>query len=95
MIEVDNYYRESDCYRAWVDNSGTGSVRVLKRVNFKELVRLFKEMLTEMKKVSPHRPHMVFYISRSLHEEMSENAKEFLDFCSDCMGIHFELVILE
>jgi len=95
MIEVDNYYRKSDNYRAWVDNTGIGSVRVLKRVNFKELVQLFKEMLSEMKKASPNRPHVVFYISRSLNDEMSENAKEFLDFCRDCLGIDFEMVILE
>jgi hypothetical protein len=95
MIEINNYYRKSESYRAWVDNAGVGSVRVLKRVNFRELVRLFKEMLCEMKKISPDRPHMIFYISRSLNDEMSDNAREFLDFCRDCLGIDFEMVILE
>jgi len=95
MIEVSHYYRESDNYRAWVDDAGIGSVRVLKRVNFKALVHLFKEMLAEMKKADPTNAHMIFYISRSLNDEMSENAREFLEFCRDCLGVDFQMVILE
>jgi len=95
MIELSNYYKESDNYRAWVDDAGIGSVRVLKRVNFKVLVQLFKEMLAEMKKTSPTSARIIFYISRSLNDEMSENTREFLEFCRDCLGVNLEMVILE
>ncbi len=94
MIEVDRFYLESEHYRAWIDAPGAGCVRVLKRVNFKALVRLFRELLTEMKKDSPA-AHITFYISRSLNDEMSDNAREFLDFCKACMDVDIDLVVLE
>lgn len=94
-MELTDYYRESENYRASVDGTGTGSVRVLKRVNFKALVHIFKEMLAETRKVNPGKARIIFYISPSLNEEMSDNAKEFLEFCKDCLGVDFEMVILE
>ncbi|HWQ18836.1 MAG TPA: hypothetical protein VN455_03600 [Methanotrichaceae archaeon] len=95
MAELPDYYRESEYYRALVDGTGTGSIRLLKRVNFKILVRLFKEMLAETRKVNPEKARIVFYISPSLNEEMSDNSKEFLEFCRDCIGVDFEMIILE
>lgn len=95
MMEANRFYRESDHFRAWIDGPGAGSIRIIKRVNFRALVRLFREMLTEMKKDSPGNAHITFYISRSLNDEMSDNALEFLDFCKACMGVDIELVILE
>lgn len=95
MMEADHFYLESDYYRAWTDGPGAGSIRILKRVNFKALVRLFREMLPEMKKDSTGKAHITFYISRSLKDEMSENALEFIEFCKACMDVNIELVILE
>lgn len=94
-METERYYRESGYYRAWVDASGDGSVRILKRVNFRVLVHLFKEMLAELKNGPMARTHITFYISKSLNDEMSDNAREFIDFCRYCMDIDLELVILE
>jgi hypothetical protein len=61
-------------------------------------VAIFEELHGEIKKRiagNPGKVHIIFYISRSLHDEMSINAKEFLGFCQSCMGIKFELVLLE
>ncbi|WP_158308885.1 hypothetical protein [Methanocella arvoryzae] len=39
----DIFYRESGSYRFAVDKAGIGSVRVLKRVNFKTFIRRVTE----------------------------------------------------
>ncbi|MCE8423547.1 MAG: hypothetical protein J5U16_06400, partial [Candidatus Methanoperedens sp.] len=73
-------------------------IRILKRINFKTFVAIFEEVHGEIKKrisVNPEKVHIVFYISKSLYDEMSINAKEFLEFCQSCMGIKFELVLIE
>ncbi len=95
MEGQDQFYLESDHYRAWTDSPGTGNIRILKRVNFKALVHIFREMLLETKKGLPAKAHITFYISRSLNDEMSDNAIEFLEFCKACMDVDIDLVILE
>ncbi len=98
MNEKGSFYRKSDNYRVWVDDDGVGRIRVIKRINFKTLVSLFEELHAEIKKRrtgNPGKVHIVFYISKSLYDETSVNAKEFLGFCSSCMGIKFELVLVE
>jgi len=97
MNDMDVFIRKSANYRVWVDETGVGRIRVLKRINFKTLVALFEELHGEIKKrmsENPGKVHIVFYISKSLHDEMSVNAKEFLGFCQTCMGIKFELVLM-
>ncbi len=98
MNEGSIFVRKTASYRVWVDDAGVGRIRVLKRINFKTLVALFEEIHGEIKKRitgNPGKVHIVFYISRSLYDEMSVNAKEFLGFCQSCMGIKFELVLIE
>ncbi len=98
MNESDVFVRKSANYRIWVDEAGVGHIRILKRINFKTLVSLFEELHGEIKKRiagNSGKVHIIFYISRSLYDEMSVNAKEFLGFCQSCMGIKFELVLIE
>ncbi len=98
MNDRDVLIRKTANYRIWVDETGVGRIRVLKRINFKILVSLFEELHGEIKKRiagNPGNVHIVFYISKSLYDEMSINAKEFLEFCQSCMGIKFELVLIE
>lgn len=95
MIEAGYYFQRSEQYRAWIDGSGTGSIRILKRINAKTLMRILQEMLLEMKKMNQGRHHILFYISRSLNDEMSDNANGFLEFCKACLDVEFEIVILE
>lgn len=97
MDEKDVFFRKSANYRVRIDEAGVGRIRVLKRINFKTLVSLFEELHGEIKKrmsENPGKVHIIFYISKSLYDEMSVNAKEFLGFCSSCMGIKFELVLI-
>jgi hypothetical protein len=98
MNETDGFVRKTARYRIWVDETGIGRIRILKRINFKTLVALFEELHGEIKKRisgNPGKVHIIFYISKSLYDEMSVNAKEFLGFCQSCMGIKFELVLIE
>jgi len=96
--DMDVFARKSANYRMWVDETGVGRIRILKRINFKTLVSIFEELHGEIRKRIPGnsgKVHIVFYISKSLYDEMSVNAKEFLGFCQSCMGIKFELVLME
>jgi len=98
MNDMDVFVRKSANYRIWVDETGVGRIRILKRINFATLVAIFEELHGEIKKRNSENPgkvNIVFYISKSLYEEMSINAKEFLGFCQSCMGIKFELVLIE
>ncbi len=98
MNERADFVRKTANYRVWVDEAGVGQIRVLKRINFTTLVTLFEELHGEIKKRitgNPGKVHIIFYISKSLYDEMSVNAKEFLGFCQSCMGIKFELVLIE
>ena len=98
MNEVHGFVRKTNNFRIWVDETGVGQIRILKRINFTTLVAIFEELHSEIKKKIPSNPgkvHIIFYISKSLYDEMSVNAKEFLGFCQSCMGITFELVLIE
>ena len=98
MNESEVLARKTTNYRIWLDETGIGRIRILKRINFKTLVALFEELHGEIRKKlagNPGKIHIVFYISKSLYDEMSVNAKEFLGFCQSCMGITFELVLIE
>ena len=98
MNEREVFVRKTNNYRIWVDEAGVGRIRILRRINFKVLANLFEELHGEIKKRMPGNPgkvHIIFYISKSLYDEMSINAKEFLGFCQSCMGIKFELVLIK
>ena len=98
MNESEVLVRKTANYRIWVDETSVGRIRILKRINFKTLVALFEELHGEIRHRlagNPGKIHIVFYISKSLYDEMSVNAKEFLGFCQSCMGIKFELVLIE
>lgn len=98
MNDVQGFVRKTNNFRIWVDEAGVGQIRILKRINFTTLVAIFEELHSEIKKRlsdNSGKVHIIFYISKSLYDEMSENAKEFLGFCQSCMGITFELVLIE
>jgi hypothetical protein len=97
MIERRDFVKKTVNYRVRVDENGVGHIRILKRINFPTLVALFEELHGEIRKRiagNPGKVHIIFYISKSLYDEMSVNAKEFLGFCQSCMGIKFELVLV-
>ncbi len=90
--------RKTNSFRIRVDEAGVGQIRILKRINFTTLVAIFEELHGEIGKKlagNPGKVHIIFYISKSLYDEMSVSAKEFLGFCQSCMGIKFDLVLIE
>ncbi len=98
MNEKPRFVRKTASFRIWVDEAGVGQIRILKRINFTTLVAIFEELHGEIRKRmsgNPGKVHIIFYISKSLYDEMSVNAKEFLGFCQSCMGIKFDLVLIE
>jgi len=50
MNERDVLVRKTANYRIWIDETGVGRIRVLKRINFKTLIFLFEELHGEIKK---------------------------------------------
>lgn len=90
-----SYYRKSDNCRIWVDGAGTGSVRILRRINFRVFIGVFKEMLAEIRKTNPEKVRIIIYIAPSINDDLSDNVKEFIEFCRDCIEVDFEVVILE
>jgi len=89
------FFRKSETYRLMIDQEGIGHIRIIKRMNFRTVLSLFKELYIELRKDHQAKPHIIIHISRSLSDEMSENLREFLLFCSACLDGTFELSIVE
>jgi hypothetical protein len=95
MAEQAVFFRKADTYRVMIDGEGTGHIRIIKRMNFRMILTLFKELYLEIRKTPGRTPHIVIHVSQSLYDEMSENLKEFLLFCSACLDGTFELAVVE
>lgn len=95
MAENAVFFRKADTYRVMIDNDGTGHIRIIKRMNFRMILALFKELYLEIRKTPGRSPHIIIHVSQSLYDEMSENLKEFLLFCSACLDGTFELAVVE
>jgi hypothetical protein len=95
MAENAVFFRKADTYRVMIDNDGTGHIRIIKRMNFRMILTLFKELYLEIRKTPGRSPHIIIHVSQSLYDEMSENLKEFLLFCSACLDGTFELAVVE
>jgi hypothetical protein len=89
------FFRKADTYRVMIDADGIGHIRIIKRMNFRMVLTLFKELYLEVRKSSDNNPHIIIHVSPSLYGEMSENLKEFLLFCSACLNGTFELSVVE
>jgi len=89
------FFRKAETYRIMIDPDGVGHIRIIKRMNFRTVLTLFKELYIELRKSGGCKPHIIIHISRSLSEEMSENLREFLMFCTTCLEGTFELSVVE
>lgn len=89
------FFRKAEAYRIMIDPDGVGHIRIIKRMNFRTVLTLFKELYLELRKSGSHRPHIIIHVSRSLCDELSENLREFLLFCSTCLDGTFELSVVE
>lgn len=94
MQSGNPFFRKTPNYRVLIDSEGIGHIRIIKRVNFRTVLAIFRDLYLELKKKTA-RPHIIVYVSPSLSSEMSENMRDFLDFAAACMEGRFELTILE
>ena len=95
METQGGFFRKAETYRIMIDPDGVGHIRIIKRMNFRTVLTLFKELYLELRKSGGRRPHIIIHVSRSLCDEMSENLKAFLMFCSTCLDGTFELSVVE
>lgn len=95
MASVDPCFRKTSNYRVLIDPEGIGHIRIIRRVNFRTILLLFKELYLELRKNSSAKPHIIIYLSRSLSTEMSDNMRDFLDFVKSCLDGSFELRVVE
>jgi len=77
-----------------IDSEGAGHIRIIRRINLKTLIEIFKDIYLELKKNPNKKPHIIIYVSRSVYEEMSDNMKHFHDFVVSCMDGTFDLIII-
>jgi len=95
MEHEDPFFIKTASYRVLIDPDGTGHIRIIKRVNFRTIIQVFRQVYLELRKNPAKKPHIIIYLSRSLSAEMSDNLKDFLDFTVSCMEGSFELSIVE
>jgi phosphopantetheine adenylyltransferase len=93
--EQSVFFRKTETYRIIIDAHGVGHIRIIKRMNFRTILNLFKELYLEIRKDPTKKPHIVIHLSQSLCDEMSDNLREFLLFCSTCLDGKFELAVVE
>ena len=90
----DRNLKQNKSYRTMIDSEGTGHIRIIRRINLKTLIEIFKDLYLELKKDPGTKPHITIYVSRSIYEEMSDNMKHFHDFAVSCMDGTFDLIII-
>ncbi len=95
IMKKDPLFLKTASYRVLIDDESVGHIRITKRVNFRTVLQVFREVYLELRKTSDSKPRIVIYLSRSLADEMSDNLKDFLDFAVSCMDGTFELAIVE
>ncbi len=86
--------KENKSYRIMVDSEGTGHIRIIRRINLKTLIEIFKDLYLELKINPEKKPHIIIYVSHSVYGEMSDNMKHFHDFAVSCVDGTFDLTVI-
>lgn len=86
--------KQNKSYRTMIDSEGAGHIRIIRRINLKTLIEIFKELYLELKKDPEIKPHITIYVSHSIYEEMSDNMKHFHEFAVSCMDGTFDLIVI-
>lgn len=94
MESSDLNLKQNKSYRTMIDSEGAGHIRIIRRINLKTLIEIFKELYLELKKDPEKKPHITIYVSHSIYEEMSENMKHFHEFAVSCMDGTFDLIVI-
>ncbi|ACL16493.1 conserved hypothetical protein [Methanosphaerula palustris E1-9c] len=94
MNETGREFRNTKGYRIWIDETGTGHIRIVKRVNFSTFISICRETYLELARTPELSPRIIIYVPRSLNDVMSENVREFITFCQSCTDTEFELSVI-
>ena len=94
MKETGREFRNTKSYRIWIDKSGTGHIRIVKRINFSTFISLCRETYLALDRTQGLPTRIIVYIPRSLYDVMSENVREFVTFCRSCTDAVFELNVI-
>ena len=94
MELADRNLKQNKSYRTMIDSEGAGHIRIIRRINLKTLIKIFKELYLELKKNPDKDPYICIYVSRSIYEEMSDNMKHFHEFAVSCMDGEFDLIVI-
>jgi len=94
MDRTGREFRKTDSYRIWIDENGTGHIRIVKRINFRTLISLCRETYLVLEAPGISTPRIIIYVPRSLYDVMSENVQEFIMFCRSCTDAVFELSVI-
>jgi len=86
--------KENKSYRIMIDSEGTGHIRIIRRINLKTLIEIFKDLYLELKINPDKKPHIIIYVSRSVYGEMSDNMKHFHGFAVSCVDGTFDLTVI-
>lgn len=82
----------SDRYRAWIDSSNTGHIRVIKRINFSTIITVVQKIVEKQKDKSDKSCLIRMYIPNSLRSIRSDNLESFISFAGDCCNISIEVI---
>jgi hypothetical protein len=94
MNETGREFRNTRSYRIWIDTTGTGHIRIVKRINFSTFISLCRETYLALERTQGLSPRIIIYVPRSLYDVMSENVQEFIIFCRSCTDAVFELSVI-
>lgn len=90
----DQKLKQKKSYRTMIDSEGAGHIRIIRRINLKTLIEIFKDLYLELKGNHDRKPHITIYVSNSIYEEMSDNMKHFHEFAVSCMDGTFDLIVI-
>ena len=77
-----------------IDLEGVGHIRIIKRINLKNLIEIFKDLYLKLKKIlAKNRISLYKYPVRSM-KKMLDSMKHFHDFTALCMYGIFDLIII-
>lgn len=94
MSQPDREFRNTKSYRIWIDKTGNGHIRIVKRVNFCTFISLCRETYLTLDRKPGISPRIKIYVPRSLNDVLSENVWEFIAFCQSCTDAEFEMSVI-
>ena len=94
MNETGREFRNTRSYRILIDKTGTGHIRIVKRINFSTFISLCRETYLALDRTSGLSTRIIIYVPRSVYNVMSDNVREFITFCRSCTDAVFELRLI-